>query len=665
MDAGLLESLGIGHADAQRIASQLDALKKEGLAGWRKWCDQANPHWPIAVHRSVHRYFFFSLPSNQGPTPVWLAPEAGSSRLDQFMQSAGFEDYAEFHRWSVSQPLAFWHQAIERVGIRFQRPAQAVCQQPLDVTRPNWLPGALLNIAESCFTAEPNAIAIRTASEHNPTISEITYAELFEQTQQVAAGLRRLGFGPGDRIAIDMPMHAWSVPIYLGIVWVGAVVVSIADSFSPDEIAVRLRISEAKAIFTQGSILRGDKQLPLYEKVVAANAPLAIVMDPPQTLRASDTAWSNFLAKGEAESAVARGPEDLVNILFSSGTTGDPKAIPWTHTTPIKCAVDGAFHQDIGPNDIVAWPTNLGWMMGPWLLFATLINRGTLALFDGAPHGVGFLDFVERAKVTVLGLVPSLLRAWLNQTHWSEVNWTSIKCFSSTGECSNAEDMFALMVKGGYKPVIEYCGGTEIGGAYITGTRVQNAAPSTFSTPALGLNFFLLDEQHQPSSSGEVFLVPPSIGLSNSLLNRDHFETYFQDVPHGPNGEILRRHGDELAGLGGGYFRALGRADDTMNLGGIKVSSAELERAMSSVPGILEVVAVAENPPGGGPSLLVVFVRPDQTRNPNLKADCQKAIRDKLNPLFRIHRLIEVESIPRTASGKIMRRILRDHIKTS
>jgi acyl-coenzyme A synthetase/AMP-(fatty) acid ligase len=151
------------------------------------------------------------------------------------------------------------------------------------------------------------------------------------------------------------------------------------------------------------------------------------------------------------------------------------------------------------------------------------------------------------------------------------------------------------MSRAGYRaPVVEYCGGTEIGGGYITGTVVQPASPATFSTPALGLDVVILDEggrQAREGADGEVFLVPPSIGLSQSLLNRDHHEVYHAGCPAGPGGELLRRHGDQMERLAGGYFRAHGRADDTMNLGGIKVVG-ELE-AVLGVPDVTDVAAIA------------------------------------------------------------------------
>jgi acetyl-CoA synthetase len=372
-------------------------------------------------------------------------------------------------------------------------------------------------------------------------------------------------------------------------------------------------------------------------------------------------AWEGFVGSDADSAATLRDPDDPLNILFSSGTTGDPKAIPWTQTTPIKCAADAHFHQDVHPGDVLVWPTNLGWMMGPWLIFASLMNRATMGLFDGAPTGRAFGEFVQKAGTTVLGLVPSLVKAWRASGCMEGLDWSGIKLFTSTGECSNEDDMRWLMELGGGKPVVEYCGGTEIGGAYITGTLARRCVAGRFNTPALGVDVVVLDEEGRLSQSGELFLLPPSIGLSNTLLNKDHHEVYYAGVPKGPNGETLRRHGDEMETLGDGYWRARGRADDTMNLGGIKVSSAEIEQVLQRVPGVFETAAIAVSPDGGPSQLVIYAVCPetDESRKGTLMAEMQNAIRHDLNPLFKIQELVFVDALPRTATNKVMRRDLR------
>ena len=261
----------------------------------------------------------------------------------------------------------------------------------------------------------------------------------------------------------------------------------------------------------------------------------------------------------------------------------------------------------------------------------------------------------------MLGLVPSLVRAWRATNCMAGLDWQAIQVFSSTGECSDPDDMLFLMALANYKPIIEYCGGTEIGGGYITGTVVQPSSPSTFTTPALGLDFVLLDEGGKQTDNGEVFLLPPSIGLSLELLNKNHHEVYFKGTPEGPSSTPLRRHGDQIERLGGGTYRARGRVDDTMNLGGIKVSSTQLEETLNAIPGIDETAAIAVSKPSGGLSRLVIYTVTQKPESPeSLKPGLQEAISQSLNPLFRVHDVVVVDTLPRTASNKVMRRVLRD-----
>jgi acetyl-CoA synthetase len=458
-------------------------------------------------------------------------------------------------------------------------------------------------------------------------------------------------------------MTLQAVAGYLGVVKAGGMVVSVAGSFAATEIQTRLEIAGADAVITQGVITRGRRVLPMYSKVLDADPPRVIVVEPePGQLREGDLDWEEFLGETRPFPAVEVAGNDYMNILFSSGTTGTPKAIPWTHLTPIKAAADAHFHHDIHPGDVLAWPTNLGWMMGPWLIYAALLNQATIALFDDTPTERWFGEFVEWAEVTMLGVVPSLVRVWRETECMEELDWSRIRAFSSTGEASNRADMRYLMTLAGGRPVIEYCGGTEIGGGYLTGTMVQPCVPAAFSTPALGLDIAVLDEVGNPADVGELFLIPPSIGLSTELLNRDHQEEYYADTPPGPEGQQLRRHGDYFARLDATYYRARGRVDDTMNLGGIKVSSAEIERVAVEIEGVREAAAIAVPLQGGGPSKLIVYVVGEEGADlTDVKDDMTNAIRDRLNPLFKVHSAIPIEALPRTASNKVKRRELRDH----
>lgn len=585
------------------------------------------------------------------------------SNIGKMMQLNRFSNYDDFWKWSVKNKELFLEQTLEALKIKFHKKYTSILDISKGVENALWLKDAQFNIVDSCFQNANDAVSIIFQKERE-TFQKITQKELEFLVNRIANGLVELGLKKGDKIAICMPMTVEAVAIYLAGIKAGMPIVTIADSFTPNEIETRLNITKPKVIFTQDVLKRAGKILPLYSKCVEAKAPQIITIeteDSSVNYREEDILWTSFLSDNYKFTTVIQTSEDVITVLFSSGTTGEPKAIPWTHITPIKCASDGYYHQNIQENDIICWPTNLGWMMGPWLVFSALINKATIALYNGSPTEENFGKFVEETRVTMLGVIPSFVKSWKSSGYMEKYNWNSIKCYSSTGEASNPDEMEYLMRLANNKPIIEYCGGTEIGGGYVTGTVVQENIPSTFSSQALGSEFVLLDENNNETNKGEVFLIPPILGISNKLLNKDHFNVYYKDTPI-YKGKLLRRHGDQLEQLENGYYKAHGRVDDAMNLGGIKVSSVQIEAVINTLDFIKESAAIAVSPTNGGPSLLVVYYVENETDlSDNEKFQLVKeSIKNQLNPLFKLTDLVKITKLPRTASNKIIRRKLRD-----
>jgi acetyl-CoA synthetase len=656
----------------------------------QKWAYVAEhlltPDYPFKTHKEIYDACYTGCDIK----PAWL-PEENERKLTNIggmMKARGISTFDDFYAWSVNSPEEFWDTMVKRVGIAFDVPYNQVFDSSdpqYGIRSVKYFAGSRMNIATSCFNKRSSEdVAIISGSDFGPDVDVMTFGELDELSNRVANSVtdpvHGLGLSIGDAVGICMPMSPESVAIYLGVIKAGCAVVSIADSFSAQEIATRLRLANSTTIFTQDVVYRKEKVLPLCSRVLEAEPRRVVVLpgkgseihrSASSHLRPGvDMDWVSFLGDSSSSfETVSCCPDDICNILFSSGTTGEPKAIPWTHATPAKCAIDGYLHQDIRVGEVVAWPTNIGWMMGPWLIFQ-LINGAALALFNGLSSNHDFCKFIADARVSMLGVIPSLSRAWEASNATSGCDWSCIRRYASTGEASDPANMLWLMSRAHYAPVIEYCGGTEIGGSYLSSTMVQPNVPSMFSTPVMGSRLIIINESGEETNQGEVALIPPALGLSTRLLNRDHHECYYTDMPSGPNGEVLRRHGDEIEAVRDGksvYYRAHGRCDDTMNLGGIKVSSIEIERVCNTTTGVLETAAVALSPPGGGPSFLVLFVvlKPGYEETATLRGELQFSIKSMLNPLFHVKDLVVVDSLPRTASNKIMRRILRDQYDAS
>jgi acetyl-CoA synthetase len=477
-----------------------------------------------------------------------------------------------------------------------------------------------------------------------------------------ASGLLKNGFKPKDRIVLYLPFCEEAIIAFLATIKAGISNVLVADSFTEEEFKKRIAISKAKAIITIDEYIYNGKKIQPFQKTKNLDAITKILVktNTETELSEGDIVYTHIAEQGkEAFDSYTTEPDYITSILFSSGTTGIPKAIPWTQLTPIKCASDGYFHQDIRQEDKVTWTTGMGWMMAPWLIYASLINKATLCIYNGAATSEDFGKFIEKEQINILGTIPSVVRAWRKSGFHTKFDW-KIKVFSSTGEPSNAEEYFYLMGLAKFEaPIIEYCGGTEIGGGYLTGTIAQPASPAYFTTPALGMDIFIDPEQE----NNEVYIIPPSIGLSEQLLNKDHHEEYYKDVIKSPTGKILRKHGDAIEQLieeGSVFYRSAGRTDDAMNLGGIKISAVEIEEIINTHTAISESAAVAQSPKGGGPEELAIYVVANKDLDlKELQKDLQHLISTRLNPLFRISYLTQLDQLPRTTSNKVMRKELR------
>ncbi|KAJ4830623.1 putative acyl-activating enzyme 18, peroxisomal [Turnera subulata] len=661
------------------------------------------PWHPHRIHQLVYYSVYAHLDASiKGPPLYWFPSlyQAKRSNLGSAMEIHGpkllgtsYKDpitsFSLFHKFSVQHPEVYWSIALKELPLVFREEPRCI----LDTSDKSkhggtWLPGAVLNIAECCLLpsshprkGDDNVAIVWRDESDDSILNHMTLKEVREQVMLVANALDAM-FTKGDAIAIDMPMTVSAVIIYLAIVLAGFVVVSIADSFAPKEIATRLRVSNAKGIFTQDFILRGGRKFPLYSRVVEANPCKAIVIpvigdNVGIQLRKQDVSWKEFLSsvshlpRPNFYSPVYQPVDAITNILFSSGTTGEPKAIVWTQLSPMRCASEAWSQIDARVGDVYCWPTNLGWVMGPILLYSCFLTGATLALFHGSPLGRGFGKFVQDAGVTVLGTVPSLVKAWKSTDCMEGLNWTKIKTFCSTGEASNVDDDLWLSSKSYYSPIIECCGGTELASSYIQGSLLQPQAFGAFSSASMATGFVILDETGVPYPDdqpcvGEVGLFPIYLGATDRLLNADHEDIYFKGMPSF-NGRPLRRHGDILKRTVGGYFIVQGRADDTMNLGGIKTSSIEIERVCDRADeSIMETAAVSVSPVNGGPELLAIFVvlKKGFTGEPDkLKTKFSKTIQSNLNPLFKVSFVKIVPEFPRTASNKLLRRVLRDQIK--
>jgi acetyl-CoA synthetase len=611
---------------------------------------------------------------NDLPT-VWFPEQYPiQSNVSIWMKELKLNTYPEFYAWSVSEKESFWKKVIDAIPLKLKDPYTSILTPASNPDETIWLKDARFNIIESCFQANPDQIAIYYQAEQSTHIETITYLQLLNKVRRYAAGLSKQGYTAHDRIVLYIPFSIEAIAIYLSLIYIGAEPVLVSDSFSAPELKKRIDIIQAKAVITTDQYWYADKQIHILPKVIEAS-PAQIILHTSENTTAisirnneKDLLLSELIGE-DAESFIPyyQSGSDTISILFSSGTTKEPKALPWKATTPVKCAADGRLLQDIHEGDVVTWTSGMGWMMAPWLIFASLLNKVSIAVYGGAYSKKEFIDFTVATKVTVLGTIPSVVKSWRAQNFGPIANW-GVRVFSSTGEPSDTDDYLYLLYMNHFKaPIIEYCGGTEVGGGYISSVVELPNVVAHFNTAAPGSSFILLDEKNQvlsSSGSGEVYLIPPSIGLSQQILNKNHFEEYYSNLPDIPGYPLLRRHGDGFhvstyAGIN--YYKSIGRTDDSMNLGGIKISAVEIETIINKHPMVVESAAIASQEKNGGPERLVIFIH---SKDPAIEIskfqkELQKMIQTELNPLFKISEIILKNNFPRTASNKLMRKELR------
>ncbi len=529
-----LESAGLSADRAASLHTSLSGLF-DRLAGAEAWSAvgsellRRQDPWP--AHRLLFDACYRGWDERGGPPPAWLPSPAEIADSNVGRTGLAWDD---LHARSIEQPESFWSEALDRLQILLAKVPRAMVEGTGAEAR--WLPGATLNIASSCLlNRDPSAVAIVHRRPGGP-LQRVSVQELHERADLVARCLREGGFEPGDVVALHLPMGVEAVVLHLGVVLAGCAAATISHSCTAEQIRRRLIRCEAKAIVTQDVLLRGGASLPLYTSAIEAQAPRAIVLPASGTLvlplRGGDCSYGDFLstAPGGRPKAHRSVPESVTTVLFSEDEAG-LHTIPWTQTTPIKAATDGWAHQDIRPGDVVAWPTELGGMQAPWLIYAALLNGATLALFEGDPATREFCSFVQDADVTMLGHSPELLRAWRAGGLLAGLDWDALRCFSTAGGASSADDVLWLMSRVNYRiPVVEYRGVPELGGACVAGTVAQGQAPATFSTAAIGCSIDLLDAHGRPAEAGEL---SPSQRCFGSTAGTDRPLARLQRLPGG------------------------------------------------------------------------------------------------------------------------------------
>jgi acetyl-CoA synthetase len=358
--------------------------------------------------------------------------------------------------------------------------------------------------------------------------------------------------------------------------------------------------------------------------------------------------------------------EDPMMIIYTSGTTGLAKGAVHTHCGfPVKSAQDMAFGTDLHPKQLIYWMTDMGWMMGPWLVFGTLLLRGTFLLFDGAPDYPSpsrVWDIVERHRITVLGVSPTLIR--LLMTHGEEqiqnYDLSSLRFFASTGEPWNPDSWMWLFQKVGKNriPIINYSGGTEVSGGIVMGNPLLPLKACSFSGPCPGIAADVFDEDGNPlrNQVGELVIKGPWIGMTRGFWNApERYEnTYWSRWPN------VWVHGDYAAIDSDGLWYILGRSDDVIKIAGKRFGPAEAESIVASHNAVVEAAAIGV-PHEIKLNELVIFcvLRSGYEPSDELRDELKSMIASAMGKPLIPRDVLFVSDLPKTRNAKVMRRMIR------
>jgi acetyl-CoA synthetase len=358
--------------------------------------------------------------------------------------------------------------------------------------------------------------------------------------------------------------------------------------------------------------------------------------------------------------------EDLLMVLYTSGTTGKPKGAVHTHCGfPVKSAQDMAFGTDVHPGDVMFWMTDMGWMMGPWLVFGTLLLGATMFLYDGAPDYPGpdrIWSMVEKHKVNQLGLSPTFVRSIIpfGAQIATKYDLSSIRCFASTGEPWNPDPWMWLFeqVGGGKRPIINYSGGTEISGGILMGNPLLPLKPCAFSAPCPGMAADVLDDNGNPIRNvvGELAIKAPWIGMTRGFWkdNQRYFETYWSRWPN------IWVHGDFAAVDADGLWYILGRSDDTLKIAGKRLGPAEVESILVHHDDVVEAAAIGVPDEIKGMALVVLCVLKKKIEPTDvLRNELKQMIIDEMGKPLAPKVVLFVSDLPKTRNAKVMRRMIR------
>jgi acetoacetyl-CoA synthetase len=622
------------------------------------------------------------MPDVGQPVPLWepSAAERERAEMTRFMRFAGerrgqpFAGYDELWRWSVAEVEEFWASIWEFFAVRASMPYERVLDSH-EMPGTRWFSGAELNYGENLLRVEyrdPEQVAVLHTSELR-ALREITWGELTAQVAAAAGGLRALGVERGDRVVAYMPNIPETLVAFLAVSSIGAIWSSAAPEFGARSVIDRFAQIEPKVLLAVDGYRHGGKdfdrtavlegilaELPTVEHTVML--PYLSEGDLPDRSAPGRLSWSRLLELGDGTELVfEQVPFDHpLWVLYSSGTTGLPKAIVQGHGGILLEQLKKRLHLDLYPGDRMFWFTTTGWMMWNFLV-GCLLSDAAIVLYDGSPAHPDLSvlwDLAERTGMTCMGVSAGLLasteKAGIEPGRDHDLH--TLRALGSTGSPLAPESF--EWVYGHVKPdvwLFSTSGGTDVCTAFVAGCPLLPVYEGELQCRALGCAVEAWDERGNSLQGevGELVLTEPlpsmPLFLWNDLDGERLRESYFAMYPG------VWRHGDwiEITPRGGAVI--YGRSDSTINRQGVRMGTSEIYRAVLAVPGVLDALVVDVPRPDGELWMpLFVVLAPGVALDEDLTTQIKRRIREDCSPRHVPNDVFAVSEIPRTLSNKIL-----------
>lgn len=591
-------------------------------------------------------------------------------RLPKLRAFAASRNYRSLHRWSIENPEEFWGEAFRFLGILAEGDPVPVLVHAASISQARWFPNLRLNFAENLVRGDPDIVAIIGCNEARETV-RWTRAELAERARQHSAALVAHGIASGDRVAAVLNNVPEAVAAMLGATGQGAIWSSVSPEFGVDAIVERLRQVAPRILYACERYRYDGREFVIADKLaqVVAAVPsierVVVVGSPGSPQKASQAgSWvsiETFLESGSTTSAMwLRQPFSHPSfILFTSGTTGQPKCIVHgAGGTLLQLLKEHTLHCDARAGDVMFFPTTLAWMMWNWLAVG-LASGAAVVLYDGSPgyrNGRILFELASEHRVTLLGLGSAFIEACRkgNLHIAAEHDLSAVRLLIAGGSIlSPAAHRYASQIIVPGRPVASCSGGTDIVSCFLSTNPWGALFAGELQGAALGMDVQIFNEHGRRviGEKGELVCATPMpsmpVGFWNDADGSKYRSAYFERFAS------VWAHGDFTEENERGGFTIHGRSDAVLNPGGVRIGTAEIYSCVNGIEAVQESVAVAQRWNGDQRIVLFVKLRPGRQLDGALKESIRSTIRNQASPRHVPSLVLQVADIPKTHSGKI------------